>query len=137
MPNPLRPENSKSPSDGETRSVWSVAELTHRVKECLQIEFSSVWVVGEISDLARPQSGHVYLTLKDDESQIRAVIWRSTAERVDFPLDDGCKVLCRGDIDVYPPRGTYQLIIRQIEQRGEGSLQKKAILMMQTRTLQR
>lgn len=113
------------PQATSSRPVLSVAELTARVKECLQTEFSSVWVLGEISDLARPQSGHVYLTLKDDESQIRAVIWRSTAQRIDFPLDDGCEVLCRGDIDVYPPRGTYQLIIRQIEQRGEGALQKK------------
>ena len=123
--------SSPSQSNPAEPPALSVGQLTERIKDHLQNEFSSVWVVGEISDLARPQSGHVYLTLKDDDSQIRAVLWRSTAQRVDFQLDDGAKVLCRGDIDVYPPRGTYQLIIRQIEQRGEGSLQK------QLRALQR
>ena len=113
------------PSADAERPVLSIGELTARIKDCLRQEFAAVWVVGEISDLARPQSGHVYLTLKDEESQIRAVIWRATAQRIDFPLDDGVEVLCQGEVDVYPPRGSYQLIIRRIEQRGEGTLQKQ------------
>ena len=103
--------------------VRTVSDLTRDIKTSLQDRFSSVWVTGEISDLARPNSGHVYLTLKDDQSQIRAVIWRNTATRLRVPLDDGLQILCRGDIDVYPPRGTYQLIIRHLEPRGEGALQ--------------
>ena len=91
----------------------------------LETAFPSVWVVGEISDLARPRSGHVYLTLKDEQSQIRAVIWRGVASRLTFDLEDGQQVLCRGDIDVYLPRGSYQLVIRQIEPRGVGSLQQR------------
>lgn len=104
-------------------TVLSVSDLNRDIKSTLQADFSSVWVTGEVSDLARPNSGHLYLTLKDDSSQIRGVIWKNTAQRIRFPLDDGTQVLCSGDIDVYPPRGTYQLIIRQIEPRGEGALQ--------------
>lgn len=103
--------------------VLSVSDLTRDIKSTLQTDFSSVWVTGEVSDLARPNSGHLYLTLKDNNSQIRGVIWKTAAQRIRFPLDDGTQVLCRGDIDVYPPRGTYQLIIRHIEPRGEGALQ--------------
>ena len=83
-----------------------------------------MWVVGEVTDLARPQSGHLYLTLKDPDAQIRAVIWRGVAGRLRFDLEDGMQVICCGDVDVYPPRGTYQLVIRQIEPRGLGALQQ-------------
>ena len=103
----------------------TVAQLTERIKGTLEGRFPSVWVTGEITDLARPRSGHVYLTLKDSAATIRAVIWRSTAARISFPLEDGQQVICRGALDVYPPRGAYQLIVRKIEQRGEGALQQR------------
>ncbi len=106
----------------ETRllSVW---ELTQRIKELLEISFASVAVVGEVSDLSRPRSGHCYLTLKDQQAQIRAVLWRATAARLRFDLHDGLEVVCRGHIDVYAPRGSYQLIVDQIEPRGIGTLE--------------
>jgi exodeoxyribonuclease VII large subunit len=97
--------------------------LTQLIKQSLEAEFTSVWVVGELSDVARPQSGHIYLTLKDEGAQIRGVIWRSVAARLEFDLQDGQQVVCGGDVDVYPPRGVYQLIIRQIEPLGVGALQ--------------
>jgi exodeoxyribonuclease VII large subunit len=97
--------------------------LTALIKETLAERFPAIWVAGEISDLARPQSGHLYLTLKDSEAQIRAVMWRGVASRLRFDLEDGMQVLCCGDVDVYPPRGTYQLVIRQVEPRGLGGLQ--------------
>ncbi len=103
--------------------VLSVAELTARIKDVLEAEFPLVWVAGEISDLARPQSGHCYLTLKDADAQIPAVIWRSTASRVRFQLRDGLAVVCRGHLEVYAPRGRYQLIIEAIEPRGIGALE--------------
>ena len=103
----------------------TVGQLTSRIKDVLESAFPSVWVVGEISDLARPRSGHVYLTLKDEQSQIRAVIWRGIAAQLRFDLADGQQVVCRGDIDVYLPRGSYQLVIRQIEPRGVGTLQQR------------
>jgi exodeoxyribonuclease VII large subunit len=103
----------------------SVTQLTSCIKEMLEAAFPSVWVVGEISDLARPRSGHVYLTLKDDQSQVRAVIWRGVASRLAFELEDGQQVLCRGELDVYVPRGTYQLVLQRIEPMGEGVLQRR------------
>lgn len=105
------------------QQVLSVTELTTRIKEVLELEFPCVWVAGEIGDLSRPQSGHCYLVLKDAQSQIAAVIWRSTASRLKFDLHDGLEVVCRGRIEVYGPRGKYQLVIDQIEPRGIGALE--------------
>lgn len=111
--------------------ILSITEITARIRDALQQSLGSLWLVGEISDLARPQSGHVYLTLKDDQSQIRAVMWRQAAEGVDFPLQDGLEVLCYGNIDVYGPRGSYQFIIRNMEPRGEGTAQRALRLLKQ------
>lgn len=109
--------------DGSRPDVMSVAQLTSRIKENLETQFASVWVSGEVSDLARPQSGHIYLTLKDDRSQLRSVIWRTTVAGLPFDLEDGLEVACEGEISLYPPRGTYQLIIRHVEPLGIGALQ--------------
>jgi exodeoxyribonuclease VII large subunit len=107
----------------ETAQPLSVSQLTLLIKQSLEAEFASIWVSGELSDVSRPQSGHIYLTLKDENAQVRGVIWRSVASRLSFDLQDGQQVVCRGDIDVYPPRGVYQLIIRQVEPLGIGALQ--------------
>ncbi len=107
----------------EDAQPLTVSQLTLRIKQTLEAEFASVWVSGELSDVSRPQSGHVYLTLKDENAQVRGVIWRSVASRLAFDLQDGQQVVCRGDIDIYPPRGVYQLIIRQVEPLGVGALQ--------------
>ena len=113
-----------SPVDQETQPpVLSVSELTAQIKDLLEAQFASVWVAGEISNLSRPGSGHCYLTLKDDAAQLRGVIWRATAGRVPFQLEDGLEVLCQGYVDVYPPRGSYQLVIQRIEPRGMGALE--------------
>ena len=101
----------------------SVSELTLQIKAALEADFSTVWVSGELSNVSRPHSGHVYLTLKDQDAQIRGVMWRSVASQLAFDLRDGMEVVCKGGIDVYPPRGAYQLIIRRIEPLGVGSLQ--------------
>ena len=103
--------------------VLSVAELSYLLKNVLEIEFPEVWVAGEISNLSRPQSGHCYFTLKDSDAQIRGVLWRGTAERMKFELKDGMQVICVGNIDLYPPRGTYQLVVRFAEPTGIGPLQ--------------
>jgi len=107
----------------ETAQPLSVSQLTRCIKQSLEAEFTGVWVSGELSDVSRPQSGHIYLTLKDEAAQIRGVIWRSVASRLGFDLQDGQQVVCCGDIDVYPPRGVYQLIIRRVEPLGVGALQ--------------
>ena len=101
----------------------TVSELTGQIKDVLEGEFPRVRVSGELTDLARPKSGHIYLTLKDDDAQVRGVIWRNTVSRLRFQPEDGQHVLCEGDIDVYPPRGSYQLVIRQMQPLGEGAMQ--------------
>ena len=89
----------------------------------MEASFPSVWVTGEVSNVSRPRSGHIYLTLKDENAQIGAVIWRATSSRVRFELKDGLEVLCQGEINVYPPHGKYQLKINQIQPKGIGALQ--------------
>ncbi len=101
----------------------TVAQLTAQIKNSLEGEFPNVWVVGEISNYSRPQSGHSYFTLKDDQAQIRAVMWRSAATKLKFDLADGLDVVCHGHIDVYAPRGSYQLVVDQLQPKGVGVLE--------------
>ena len=101
----------------------SISQLTRNIKASLNNRFPSVWIEGEISGLTRPSSGHVYLTLKDSHAQINGIIWASDAAALDFELEQGMQVVCRGGVDVYPQRGTYQIIIRRITPKGVGSLQ--------------
>ncbi|MEC9092199.1 MAG: exodeoxyribonuclease VII large subunit [Planctomycetota bacterium] len=103
--------------------VLTVGQLSGLLKNTLETEFPKVWVAGEISNLSRPQSGHLYFTLKDDDAQIRGVIWRSTAERIKFDIEEGMQIICCGGIDLYPPRGSYQLVVRSAEPLGLGPLQ--------------
>ena len=106
-----------------TQRPLSVWELTAQIKDLLEAAFPAVWVEGEISNFARPQSGHCYLTLKDDRAQLRAVIWRGAAARIRFDLHDGLEVICRGHLDLYSARGSYQLIVDEIVPRGMGALE--------------
>jgi exodeoxyribonuclease VII large subunit len=101
--------------------MLSVSELTRAVKSVLEEGFAGVWVSGEIANLARPQSGHVYLTLKDSEAQLRAVLWRAVALRLRFDPHEGMEVIARGRLSVYPPRGDYQLVIDELQPKGLGA----------------
>jgi exodeoxyribonuclease VII large subunit len=103
--------------------VLSVSELTQAVKGVLEDGFPSVWVAGEVSNVARPSSGHIYLSLKDAQAQIRAVLWRGVALRLRFDLRDGQEVVVRGRLSVYAPRGDYQLVIEELQPRGVGALE--------------
>lgn len=103
--------------------VYTVTELTTVIKAALETAFPQVWVEGEVSNARQYGSGHIYLTLKDAGSSIPAVIWRSDAARLKFELKDGQHLLCRGKLDVYLPRGSYQLIIDRAEPKGKGALQ--------------
>jgi exodeoxyribonuclease VII large subunit len=109
----------------ETPHAVSVSELTGHIKAILEGTFPSIWVAGEISDLVRPRSGHVYFTLKDNDSQIRGIIWRSSASRMKEPIQEGQSVLCFGDVEVYAARGTYQMVVRKLQTQGLGPLQQK------------
>ncbi|MBX3422929.1 MAG: exodeoxyribonuclease VII large subunit [Pirellulaceae bacterium] len=101
----------------------SISQLNWFVKRLIEGSLPRVWLEGEISDLSRPSSGHVYFTLKDEKSQVRAVIWRSTAQRLKLTLKDGLSIICCGAVEVYPPRGSYQIVISQILPQGVGPLQ--------------
>lgn len=115
---------SRDGLDAEKATVLTVSQLNGLVKDCLESTFPALAVVGEIGEVSRPQSGHIYFSLKDANSVIRAVMWRSSAARLKFNLTDGLEVVCIGAIDVYPPRGAYQLVVTRIEERGAGAMQK-------------
>ncbi len=114
----------------EIREILSVSALNERIKALLEGGFALVWVEGEVSNLRRPASGHLYFILKDAKSQIRAVVFRNPfAQRgwgrpAGFALEEGMSVVCRARLTVYPPRGDYQLIIDAVEPKGLGALQK-------------
>ena len=102
----------------------SVGDLTLLIKGVLEATFADVWVVGEISNLSRPRSGHCYLTLKDETAQLPVVVWRSSVARIKFEPVDGQLVVCHGRVDVYPPHGKYQLVIDKMEPLGQGGLER-------------
>lgn len=101
----------------------SVSQLTNRVKQTLESDFSSVWVEGEISGLSRPSSGHIYLSLKDSQSLVKCALYRGVAYRLRFEPRDGMAVVTRGRLSVYNPRGEYQLAIEEIYPKGVGALE--------------
>ncbi len=103
--------------------ILTISELTRRIRSSLEQEFFNIWVVGEISNLKKPTSGHVYMTLKDNDAQLQAVVFKSIANTVRFELKDGMEVLAFGSVTVYEARGQYQLIVENIEPRGVGALQ--------------
>lgn len=102
--------------------ILSVTELTALIDGVLRTDFSAVAVRGELSRISRAQSGHLYFRIKDDFAVIDAVIWRSTAARLPFDLTEGLEVEARGGLEVYAPRGSYQLVLTAIEPRGVGAL---------------
>jgi len=101
----------------------TVSELTELLRSSIEEQFSDVWLEGELSNLRAPGSGHVYCTLKDKTSQIRAVLFRSAAVRLRFALLEGLQVLVRGRLTVYEPRGEYQIVLDTVEPKGIGALQ--------------
>jgi len=106
-----------------SEKIYSVSELTLLIKTQLEEAFPVIWVEGEISNFFRHQSGHLYFTIKDKKCQLRTVIFRSDASRIKFDLKDGLQIICRGRINVYEPRGEYQLMVDSVEPKGKGALQ--------------
>src|SRR5579864_9424943 len=103
--------------------LLTVSELTALIKDTLESGFPEVAVLGEVSNLSRPRSGHVYFCLKDNSAQIRAVLWRSDAQRLVFDLTDGLAVRASGVLTVYATQGDYQVIVRKLEPEGVGPLE--------------
>ncbi len=106
------------------RKVFSVSELGAAARALLEDHFPSVWVQGEVSNLARPASGHWYFTLKDDRAQLRCAMFRMDNRRVSFTPEDGALLLVRGRISLYTRRGDFQLICQTMEPAGEGALRQ-------------
>jgi exodeoxyribonuclease VII large subunit len=107
----------------DVSDALTVSAVTARIKDRLAQDFRNICVVGEIGQCSRAASGHVYLTLKDDGAVLKAVVWRGAAARLRFDVEVGVEVIARGSIDVYPPRGDYQLIVSRMEPCGRGALQ--------------
>jgi exodeoxyribonuclease VII large subunit len=105
------------------RIVLSISEIVNGVKNELQAKFRDIWIQGEISNLRRPSSGHLYFTLKDESSQLSAVCFRMRARYMKFQPEDGMDVVVRGSASVYVPRGQLQFMVEQMEPLGRGALQ--------------
>ncbi|PYX70779.1 MAG: exodeoxyribonuclease VII large subunit [Acidobacteria bacterium] len=105
------------------RRVWKVRDLVASVRTHIEREFSDAWVEGEISNFRAPESGHLYFTLKDGDSQIRVVMFRSSARLLRFRPADGLQVVVRGRVTIYEDRGELQISAEHIEPKGAGSLQ--------------
>jgi|SRR5579864_1720391 len=105
------------------RRVWKVRDLVASVRTHIEREFSDAWVEGEISNFRAPESGHLYFTLKDGDSQIRVVMFRSSARLLRFRPADGLQVVVRGRVTIYEDRGELQISAEYIEPKGAGSLQ--------------
>lgn len=102
---------------------WSVSEVTSRIRSLLEDEFTGIAVEGEISNCRQWSSGHLYFTLKDDQAQLRAVMFRLTARTLKFKPEDGMRVIARGRVSVYDQKGEYQIICDTLEPHGLGALQ--------------
>ncbi len=105
------------------RHIYSVTEINARIKQLLDTNFTGLWLEGEISNFTHHSSGHMYFSLKDENSEIRAVMWRGLNQSLRFRPEDGMKVVVQGDVTVYPPRGQYQIIVNQLHPAGVGELQ--------------
>ena len=102
--------------------VFSVSQITDLIKEILETSFRSITIEGEISNWRPSAAGHIYFTLKDNNAQIKAVIFRGAAMKLNFRPKDGDKVRCSGNLSVYAPQGNYQIIVNTMEMAGAGNI---------------
>ena len=109
----------------QNKEIISVGELNRSAKAILESNFSSVSVLGEISNLAQPSSGHIYFTLKDEEGSIRCAMFKNQKMRMNFNPKDGDQCILKGQVSLYTARGDYQLIVRHMQPAGIGNLMQK------------
>ena len=109
---------------GPQRDVYSVSRLNHEVRTLLEGRFPLLWIEGEISNLARPASGHIYFTLKDAQAQVRCAMFRNRNQYNKARPENGSQVLLRARISLYENRGDYQLIVEHMEEAGDGALRR-------------
>ncbi|NQV57010.1 MAG: exodeoxyribonuclease VII large subunit, partial [Rhodospirillales bacterium] len=111
-------------TEGGNNPVFSVSEISQSLKRTVEDAFSHVRVRGEISRCTKAQSGHIYLTLKDENAVLDAVCWRGTAGRLGMTPEDGLEVIVTGRLSTYAGRSSYQIVIEAMEVAGEGALLK-------------
>ena len=109
----------------QERRVLSVSGLNREARQIIEASLGTVWVEGEISNLSRPSSGHLYWSLKDAQAQIRCAMFRLSARALGFELANGRQVLVRGRVSLYEARGEFQLIVDSVEEAGEGLLRRR------------
>lgn len=103
--------------------IYTVSEINQNIKHILESKFDNIWIEGEVSNLRMPGSGHIYFSLKDSQSQIRAVLFSSFSQKTRFKLEDGIHIIASGSISLYEKRGEYQVIVNYLEPKGIGALQ--------------
>lgn len=120
---PIPPKHSaKHPDNSPQRDIYSVSRLNQEVRNLLDGSFPLLWIEGEISNLARPSSGHLYFTLKDSLAQVRCALFRNRARLLSCRPENGLQVLLRARVSLYEGRGDYQLIAEHMELAGDGAL---------------
>ena len=113
-----------SQSAGPVRDIYSVSRLNREARGLLENALPLLWVEAEISNLARPSSGHLYFTLKDSQAQVSCAMFRNRSARLAFKPEAGLQVLVRARVSLYEPRGGFQLIVEHMEEAGDGALQR-------------
>ena len=113
-----------SDTDQAPNRVLTPSQLNALARDLLEGSFPAVWIEGEISNLARPGSGHIYLTLKDARAQLRCAMFRPKSSWLRFQPANGMQVLVRGRLSLYDARGDYQLILDHMEEAGDGALRR-------------
>jgi exodeoxyribonuclease VII large subunit len=109
--------------NNSSRRIYTVSEITQEIKSILENNFGQVWVEGEVSNFRVASSGHFYFSLKDESAILATAMFSRANKDVKFKLEDGLRVICFGKIDIYPPRGQYQLIVERVEPKGIGAQQ--------------
>src|SRR6476646_9926505 len=120
---PFEEDRKPVPSAPPPRRVVTVSELTNAIRDLLETGFGDIWVEGELSNCRLWNTGHLYFTLKDGSAQIRGVIFRTALRYLKFKPADGLRVVARGKISVYEPKGEYQIVCEHLEPQGFGALQ--------------
>jgi exodeoxyribonuclease VII large subunit len=120
MPNAPAETGSGTPN----RDVYTVSRLNQAARQLLEQGLPRIWLEGELSNLSRPSSGHLYFTLKDNRAQIRGAMFRNRNQLLRFKPQEGMQVLVRAKVSLYEPRGDYQLIAESMEEAGDGALQR-------------
>jgi exodeoxyribonuclease VII large subunit len=118
-------DDDAPPSSAPARAVLTISQLNAQARTLLERGLGSVWLEGEISNLARPGSGHWYFSLKDEGAQVRCAMFRAKCALVRFPVRDGSRVLARGRVSLYEARGEFQVVVEYLEEAGEGALRRR------------